>query len=63
MPWYDDLQCQVEKCVSVEHAALMSELMVEIGVDEMIASNKRPRLLRHPAGNLFSRLRYRLFRK
>ncbi|MGD8205338.1 hypothetical protein [Pantoea sp. FN0305] len=38
MPWYDDLQRQVEKCVSSEN--MMRELLGEISVEEMIAHNE-----------------------
>lgn len=62
MPWYDDLQCQVEKCVSCENGPLMSELMAEIGVDALVTRSARPGLSRRAAGNIFSRLRHLLFR-
>lgn len=38
MPWYDDLQRQVEKCANSND--MMGELLGEIGVEEMIAHNE-----------------------
>ncbi|GLR08232.1 hypothetical protein COO59_17295 [Mixta theicola] len=58
MPWYDDLQRQVEKCASSEN--MMRELLGEIGVEEMIAHNEGYALPRRR--RLFNTLRQRLFR-
>ncbi|QHM72382.1 hypothetical protein [Mixta intestinalis] len=62
MSWYDELQCQVEKCVCHEPNPLMSEMLADIGIEAMIDQND-DRLHHHSARQtLFSRLRHYLFR-
>lgn len=58
MSWYDDLQCQVEKCAGNE--TMMRELLCEVGVRELIAHNEGYALPRRK--RIFNALRQRLFR-